>query len=110
MEPFEKDELTDRELDAMLPQWSAPEAPAQLKAKVFAQPWWRRLAGVSIRVPLPAACVLALAFLAAAGGWLRPSPPPRVVVQTITVESPATAVRWQPVSELRPRIIRSRHD
>lgn len=35
MEPFEKDDLTGEELDALLPSWNVPEMPATLKARVF---------------------------------------------------------------------------
>ena len=59
MEPFEKDELTDRELDGMLAHWKSPSAPARLKAAVFGErrlPWWRRLWSASIRVPVCKRC------------------------------------------------------
>src|SRR5207245_5860222 len=113
MEPFEKDELTDRELDGMLAQWKAPSAPARLKAAVFGErraPWWRHIWSASIRVPVPVACALLVIVALAAGAMLRG---PRVVVRTERVEVPvyreAPAVSnaaWRPVRELRPRIIR----
>ena len=122
MEPFEKDELTDRELDAMLPQWKAPSASARLKAAVFGErraPWWRRLWSASIRVPAPVACALAVLLMLLAVRWSRLSgAPPQVVVRTERVEVPVVQERvvyrdrpiadavWQPVAELRPRIIR----
>jgi len=133
MEPFEKDELSDRELDALLPQWKAPEAPARLKAAVFpprARPWWLAVWSASFRVPVPVACALLLGLAFAAARWTRPLPPPRVIVRTERVEvpviqervvtrtvyrtpkapAPATAsVAWRPVQELNPRIIRSGH-
>jgi len=123
MEPFEKDELSDRELNNLLPQWKAPDAPARLRGAVFPEsrrPWWRRLWTASIRVPLPVACAL-LALLAFALGRLsRTPPPPRVVVKTERVEVPVVqerivtrtvyrapdAVAWRPVRELQPRILR----
>ena len=37
MEPFEKDELTDSELDGALAQWKGPEAPARLRSAVFGE-------------------------------------------------------------------------
>jgi hypothetical protein len=119
MEPFEKDELNDRELDAMLPQWKAPSVPARLKAAVFGErrrPWWRRFWGASIHVPVPLACALAVLVILAAGVVARS---PRVVVRTERVEVPVVQERvvyrdrapvaeatWRPVRELRPRIIR----
>jgi hypothetical protein len=124
MEPFEKDELTDRELDGMLPQWKAPSAPARLKAAVFGErraPWWRRLWSASIRVPVPVACALAVLMAVAMVAIMRPAPlpAPRVVVRTERVEVPVVQERivyrdrpvvadaaWRPVRELRPRIIK----
>jgi len=86
-------ELPDRELDEMLKEWRAPQAPAHLRASVFPQsraPWWRR----SIPVPLPVAC--ALVILMATGAW-----------RLLTVDSGRSEL--QPVSELRPVIIRGQH-
>ncbi len=137
MEPFEKDELSDAELDNILRSWSAPAAPARMRAALFpasSAPWWKRFLTTSIPVPLPVA--LCLAFLIAAGvwRWTRPVAPvaPQVLVKTQRVEVPVvqdrvvtkyvyrktpaaaqTAVRsvgfdeLRPVAELRPRIIRS---
>jgi hypothetical protein len=131
MEPFENDELSQAELDAVLKQWQSPEPPARLKAAVFpeAAPWWRRVWGFSIPLPLPVAC--GIAAMIAVGAWLipRPAPAPRqpeVVVRTERVEVPVehervvtryvyrnapshalTFEELKPVAELRPRIIRS---
>lgn len=127
MEPFEEDELSDLELDGMLPQWKAQGAPAHLRSAVFPKrsgPWWHRLWSRSIRVPLPVACAVLVVMVVGAAQWARPVPPPRVVVRTERVEVPvirervltrtvyrdrpaATAVAWQPVRELQPRIIRN---
>lgn len=119
MEPFEKQDLTDRELDNLLPEWKAPEAPAHLRAAVFgepARPWWRRMWNVTVRVPLPAACAVLLLAALAVWRWA-----PRVVVETRTVEVPVVQEKvvyrdrptaptaWRPVTELQPRIIRSRN-
>jgi hypothetical protein len=119
MEPFEKDEMTDRELDGMLAQWKAPLAPARLKATVFGErrmPWWRRAWSGSIRVPVPVACTLVVLVAIAAAVMMRT---PRVEVRTVRVEVPVVQERivyrdrpvvaevaWRPVRELRPRIIR----
>jgi hypothetical protein len=134
MEPFEKDELSEGDLDRILGEWNAPAAPARLRASVFPEsraPWWRRLWTLSVPVPLPVACVLLLLITAAA--WWREAMPrvPQVVVKTERVEVPVIqervitkyvyrkepaaqkAVRGfdidglKPVAELRPRIIRS---
>jgi hypothetical protein len=129
MEPFEKDELSEGELDRLLGEWNAPTAPARLRAAVFPDsraPWWRRLWMLSVPVPLPVACVLLL--LIAAGVWRGAKPRvPEVVVKTERVEVPVVQERvitkyvlkkekpasgfdidaLKPVAELRPRIIRS---
>jgi hypothetical protein len=128
MEPYDREPLTDRELDAALREWDAPAVPARLRAAVFGtpQPWWRRSWTLSIRIPLPVACALVLVLAAAAFAvWRRPvpvplkPPPPQVIVETKTVEVPVVQERvvyrnrpqpstaWKPVAELRPRIIRS---
>ena len=126
MEPFDREEMTDRELAAMLAEWKAPEAPARLRAAVFDRaPWWRRFWSASIHIPVPVACALLL--LAGAAAWLWPNPAPkpaapRVIVETKTVEVPVVKERiiyrdvpqkstgWRPVAELRPRIIRGGRD
>ena len=133
MEPIDRDELSNDELDSMLPEWQSPRAPARLRAALFPEkprPWWRSIWTTSIRVPLPIAC--SLAVLLALGLWRSLTPPPeRVVVRTkqvrvpvvkqeiVTktvyrdriVRAPAAAPRrdadqLQPVAEFRPRIIR----
>ncbi len=123
MEPFERDELQEHELEGMLRQWRAPQVPARLRLAVFPQPsrpWWLRLWATSVRVPLPLACALMLAL----GASLRPRPvaPPRTVIKTERVEVPSIQERvvtrivfrdrkvaspktWRPVAELHPRII-----
>lgn len=136
MEPFDEQEqeLSDRELDALLPEWRVPSAPTRLRAAIFPEdtkPWWWRFWSTSIRVPVPVACCLAV--LLALGGWKWMVPGVgRVVVKTERVEvpvvktevvtrtvyrdrivrAPGTAGDFsalQPVAELRPRIIRSGH-
>lgn len=133
MEPFERDELTQGELDRLLKEWAAPSAPARLRAGVFGEsraPWWRRLWTWSIPVPLPIACVLALLMVAAVWRGVKPRVP-QVVVKTERIEVPVVQDRvitkyvyqkkpaaktavpgfeingLKPVAALRPRIIRS---
>jgi hypothetical protein len=134
MEPFEKDDLSDSELKALLRQWEVPDPPAQIRHAVFGQSrgtrWWA-VWGASIRVPVPIIALTALAFAIAFWQWpkgvvVRESPP-RVEVKTVRVEVPVvkkevvTRVVYRdrtsgqqdadhelrPVAELRPRIIRS---
>jgi hypothetical protein len=108
VDPLERDELTDQELDALLPEWEAPKAPARLKAALFPErrSWWRRL--WSLRVPLPAA-VAATAALAA-GVWLSSRTAPVVQVRTERVEVPvAMPAKPEPAprNELK-RVVRRR--
>jgi hypothetical protein len=129
MEPFESDELSDRELDAMLAVWETPAAPTRLRAAVFPERggrWWR----ASVRVPIPVACALAVVPAAAAWLWMTLTPP-QVVIRTERVEVPvhvpivqkevvtrtvyrdragADLHELRPVAELRPIIIRSKND
>ncbi len=109
MEPFDKDELTEQELNDMLPAWSTPEMPATLKARIFPKPWWQKMWTASIRVPIPVACALFLLLAAVAvqslrrEGKPRPEPGPRAVAPN---GQSVAAVAWRPVTELHPRIIR----
>lgn len=106
MEPFEERELSDRELDALLPQWEAPTAPARLRAAVFPEtarplwkkPWWKNLWRASIRIPVPVAICLAVLLAAACWQWSA-RVADRAVVRNRQPEV-------QPVAELQPRIIR----
>ncbi len=126
MEPFDNEELSDRELNGILREWQAPPTPTRLGKCIFAErhkPWWRRIWTTSIRVPVPVAACLVLLFLLSVRQRQAPAPP-RVVVKTERVEIPvvtervvtklvyrerpaATFYGLQPVAELRPRIIRS---
>ncbi|SPE41729.1 hypothetical protein SBA3_4550004 [Candidatus Sulfopaludibacter sp. SbA3] len=109
MEPFEHDELSEQELDDLLNQWTSPAAPPHLRAALFPPApgsWWRRMWTVSIRVPLPVACCLALLLAAAAWRAAQPAPP---AFKPTVVSTPAhdlTFNELRPVVELRPRIIR----
>ena len=104
MEPFEQDELTDRELDRILAEWKSPEAPARLRAALFpeesASPW-SRFWNISFRVPLPVACGLIL--LLTLFFWRWSGFPPVRTDRPVVVSNPS---ELQPVKEIRPRIIR----
>jgi|HubBroStandDraft_1064217.scaffolds.fasta_scaffold768892_2 hypothetical protein len=133
MEPFEKDELSEGELDGILRLWEVPSPPARLREAVFGPPrgtrWWA-VWSASIRVPAPMVALVALVL--AIGFWKWPrqvvvqESPPRVEVKTVRVEVPVvkkeveTRVVYRdrisrqaeedrelrPVAELQPRIIR----
>jgi hypothetical protein len=134
MEPFEKDELSEDELDRLLRFWEIPDAPAQLRQAVFGQPKstrWRAVWGASVRVPVPMialiALVLAIGLLWWPGRVVVRKSPPRVEVKTVRVEVPVVkkevvtrfvyrdrdSRQFDPdrelrrVTELNPRIIRS---
>ena len=126
MDPFEKDELADPELDALLVEWQAPAAPASLRSAVF-RPWWRGMWTASIRIPVPVACCVAALLGIALWHWSRPAPV-REVVRTERVEVPVVKEEvvtrlvyrdrpappgmheLQPVAVLRPIIIRRGND
>ena len=126
VEPFEKDELGDPELDAALAEWRVPPAPETLRSAVF-RPWWRSMWSASIRIPVPAACTLAVLFGAALWQWSQPVPV-REIVRTLRIEVPVVKEQvverlvyrdrpapldrneLQPVAVLRPVIIRRRND
>lgn len=109
MQPSENDELTDRELDALLPAWKAPAAPARLRAALFPEgpaPWWRRLWSASVRIPVPVACCLAVLLALAVWRWFTPRTiyRDRIVPVAAAGSDPS---QLRPVTELRPRIVRS---
>ena len=125
MEPFDRDELSDAELDGLLKKWEVPSAPPNLRAAIFPdelQPRWRRIWTASFRVPLPVAAACAIALAVAAWQWRAPAAPPRELIRTERVEVPVWKDRvvvktvykdrvlpqtLKPVAELRPRIIRT---
>lgn len=97
-------ELEPGELDRLLRQWKAPSAPAGLRQSVFPRfRWWRKFWNISIRIPLPVACCLVV--LLAGLLWRWPVAAPNQIVQKETV-APVDPPNFQPVHELRPRIIK----
>ena len=109
-DPLGNNELSERELDRLLREaWKSPPAPARLRGKIF-QPqnrgsWWRSFWNISIRIPLPVACCLTI--LLAVAAWKWQARPAASAVEGRTVAVPAPVVpKFQPVLELRPRIIK----
>jgi hypothetical protein len=98
--------LNDDELRGLLRLWHAPPTPSGLEDRLLAaanpspfERGWRWLAAGSIRVPVPvgiAACVLLLLL---AFQVLRT---PKQPVGTLS--------QFQPVTELKPRIVRSSYE
>jgi hypothetical protein len=110
MQPSENDELTDRELNVILPAWKAPAAPARLRAAVFPEgpgPWWRRLWSGSVRIPVPVACCLAILLALAAWRWLTPRTIYRDRLVPVAAGAGSDPSQLRPVMELQPRIVRS---
>jgi hypothetical protein len=115
MEPFDCEELSDQELNHLLPEWNAPRAPARLKSSVFQGApvsWWAQFWSRSIRIPLPAAIVIGLAVIFAV--WRLPTrgnPRTTPVIQGPGNEVPANRrlpqdrEQLSPVMELKPIII-----
>src|SRR5688572_27769045 len=101
MEPLENDELSDLELDRTLREWKAPAAPARLRATLFPaihEAWWQRIWSASVRVPVPAFCLLTILVGLAAWRWIASAPSPTLGLDFN---------QWKPVAELRPQLIRS---
>jgi hypothetical protein len=98
--------LNDDELRGMLRLWHAPPTPSGLENRVLAaanpspfKRYWRWFATGSIRVPVPVGVgafvlLLVLAFQALRG--------PKQPVGSLS--------QFQPVTELRPRIVRSNYE
>jgi hypothetical protein len=94
MDPSGNNELTDQELDRLLrEEWKSPSAPARLRGRVFPS-WWRKFWGISIRIPLPVACCLTILLTVVAWRW-----------PAHTADIP----KFQPVLELRPRIVKAQN-
>lgn len=130
----------DQDLRSLLREWQVPSMSSSIEERVLTahRPWWRFLLNGYVRVPVPLACCIVLLLAAAeAWRWTRPARTvvPRVVVKTERVEVPVVRERvvtklvykkrpafadtpehgltfrqLKPVGELRPRIIRGRHD
>jgi hypothetical protein len=95
--------LDDEQLNAALQQWKAPAAPSYLEQRVLAaarpsqwKTWLQWLTSGSVSVPVPAAvcAVVLLLFMAAHILQRNDRPQP-------------TLSEFQPVKELKPRLIRS---
>jgi hypothetical protein len=99
--------LNDNELDDLLRQWHIPLAPETLGEKLLSHgnrlPWWRWLLRGTIRVPVPvglAGLVLLLGLLFAVSHQQEPRP----------LSRPMTLADFQPVKQLKPRILRSTYE
>src|SRR5689334_22673922 len=99
--------LDDRELNKLLQQWQAPDAPPGLRAKVLPQKsqWWQWLTKGTIRVPVPVGIGAVLAL----GVFLY-------FLRTAEQPTPAQAAKsvsladFQPVKQLEPRVVGRAND
>ena len=72
--------MDDQELNRLLREWRAPDAPADLRPP-RARPWWRWLLSGTIRVPVPVA-LTALLLGVVWVGWTRAETGPSPVTST----------------------------
>jgi len=98
--------LDEKELNALLRRWEAPDTPPSLGRRVLGHrgSWWRWLWTGSIRVPVPvlgAAFVVLLAvwIYSSASGGVGPAPPEFRRPDSVSLAD------FQPVRRLEPRIV-----
>ena len=97
--------LNDRELSELLARWEAPPAPAHLERRIFGgEPWYRWLWNGSIPIPVPALALLLLLLSALAYFAPRLQPALPVTARELKFSD------FQPVSEIKPRIVRRNHE
>jgi hypothetical protein len=91
-------DLSDQELDRLLrEEWKSPPAPARLRGRVFPS-WWKKFWSISIRIPLPVACCLTVVLAVLSWRWAWRWP-----------QRDEDVPKFQPVLELRPRIIKAQN-
>jgi hypothetical protein len=93
--------LDDKELNQLLRQWKAPDAPSTLERRIAPQPAspWRWLLTGSIRIPVPVGIVVVLMLVL----WIMWG---RSTVVPVVVQSPrGTLADFQPVEQLQPTIV-----
>lgn len=89
----------DKQLNELLKKWEAPPAPPTLRFPGQPrQPWWRWWLTGSIRVPVPAVGLAALALVV----WYWQNRPPEMVSKEAV-----SLADFRPVEQFEPRIIRS---
>jgi hypothetical protein len=98
--------LHDRELNELLREWKAPDAPGRLRPprRPSAEPWWRWLVTGTIRVPVPVG--LAAALLAALWVYTGSNREPAAGVPAVVREEPAVSLAdFQPVEVVQLRVV-----
>jgi hypothetical protein len=107
--PFKDDELSEQELDALLPEWKAPRPPVHMRASIFpamSRRRWRDAWRFSVRIPLPVAVAAGLVLVLAISRRSFVAEP-RVIVRTERVEVPVYKDRAVPTIVYRDRIVRA---
>jgi len=92
--------LSENELNQLLEQWKAPDAPNRLKPPGRSA-WWSWLFTGTIRVPVPVGLAILVALLLWAYARESASKP---AVQGPAAR-PVSIADFQPVKELQPRVI-----
>jgi hypothetical protein len=99
--------LDDHELNRLLREWRAPNAPSHLRApRRPAQAWWRWLVTGTIRIPVPVGLAAAVALVLA---WIytdgRTSSQP-AIAQPPVIEQPVVSLAdFRPVDEVELRVV-----
>jgi hypothetical protein len=127
----ERDPERDQELEGLLARWSAPVVPdgmddrvrAAYRRQVGIEPWWARLFGASVRVPLPVAALVLMLLVVTAALALRPAAPPSTAgtqaspepVQAAQRVDPPVVTRtnlagFQPVTEVTATVVTERSE
>ena len=100
--------LNDNELNDLLRQWEAPGAPPHLELRILGgrreRLWYRWLLTGDIRIPVPALTLLLAIFCVWTYVLLRNSQATPASAREVRLSD------FQPVSELKPRIIRRTHE
>jgi hypothetical protein len=96
--------LDDPKLKKLLTDWKVEDAPRSLDDRVLGArpPWWKRLIGGSVRVPVPLALAFAVLLLAMSVALLRPRQP-------VAVSSAIDLADFRPVQDVQVRIMRGSH-
>lgn len=103
------DQMDDRELNQLLREWKAPDAPPHLGPRVPAtavkRRWWAWLLTGSIRVPVPIGVAAALI----AAFWLFSGDPVREpVAEPPSLSQPVVSLAdFQPVETVELRVVGS---
>jgi hypothetical protein len=94
--------MDDRELNALLREWKAPDAPPHLQPPTARVSFWAWLLTGSIRIPVP----VGVAVAALVAFWLfasRPSEPP--VTEVPSPEPVVSLADFTPVEQVEVRIV-----